>query len=106
MKWVGEQGPELIYTPGGEKIMTNADSMAFLEKYRIPAMPSVDHLLEGTGVRLASSSNKDMVEAISSLRKDLKNLKQVNVSIDEKGYRLSISKNNSRTEYLNRKAEL
>jgi len=41
MKLVGEQGPELIYTGGGDRIITAPDTAALLAKYDVPALPNV-----------------------------------------------------------------
>ncbi len=40
-KLVGEHGPELIYTPGGERIITAPDTAAILAKYDVPALPNL-----------------------------------------------------------------
>lgn len=37
-KWVGEEGPELIYDQGGYPIITHRESMKILEKYNIPSI--------------------------------------------------------------------
>ena len=37
-KWVGEEGPELIYDGGGYPIITHEESMKILEKYHIPTV--------------------------------------------------------------------
>lgn len=37
-KWVGEEGPELIYDQGGYPIITHKESMKILEKYNIPTV--------------------------------------------------------------------
>lgn len=38
LKWVGEEGPELIYDQGGYPIITHKESMKILEKYNIPTV--------------------------------------------------------------------
>lgn len=37
-KWVGEEGPELIYDQGGYPIITHRESMKIMEKYNIPSI--------------------------------------------------------------------
>jgi len=38
LKWVGEEGPELIYDQGGYPIITHRESMKIMEKYHIPSI--------------------------------------------------------------------
>lgn len=99
MKWVGEQGPELIYTPGGEKIITNSDSIALLEKYRIPSMPNVDHLLEGTGVHMTGSIDYEKLGSV--IAKNIPQPVKNNIVIDKNGFKVYSLGAGGSKEFLN-----
>lgn len=115
-KWVGEQGPELIYTKGGDKILSNNKSMQVAKTWETQIVPSDPYAIlagnipanhiqtlsdysmrsNGTAIdydKLAQAIHKNMPEINTTV---------VNNSIDEHGVRSFIQKGNSRTEILNK----
>lgn len=54
-KWVGEEGPELIYDRGGYPIITHRESMKILEKYNIESV-DIDSIQRGGFESMAASA--------------------------------------------------
>jgi len=110
-KWVGEEGPELIHTPGGEKIVTHSDSMQLLKMYGLsatpPPLPSGNSYVpigvNGIGQNVVVNDNGAVVSALGNIETKLENLKQVNITMDKSGFRSHLVKRNSTVEVLNDK---
>lgn len=111
-KWVGEEGPELIHTPGGEKIITHGDSMQLLKQYGLaatpPPLPSGNSYVP-VGINGVSGSpvfindNGAVVNALGSIEQKLDSLNQVNITLDKSGFKTHMVKRNHTIEYLNDK---
>lgn len=73
LKWVGEEGPELIYDDGGYPIITHKESMKILEKYNIPTVNFEKVETGGWGgladsARLQSFNDRNILVAIDRHR--------------------------------------
>lgn len=55
LKWVGEEGPELIYDKGGYPIITHKESMKIMDNYRIPTV-NIDKIESGGWDGLSESA--------------------------------------------------
>ena len=76
-KWVGEEGPELIYDRGGYPIITHRESMKILEKYNIESV-DIDSIQRGgfdgmaASAKLQGFSDSNMLVATDRLRESNK----------------------------------
>lgn len=105
MKLVGEEGPELIWTPGKEKIMTAPDTKKLLEKYRIPV--STDHLhatvsqFQTTNTGMSIDYQLLGKTITDNMLNGLDKKPRLNVSIDKQGFTTTLIKGNKKTVLLN-----
>lgn len=106
-KWVGEKGPELIHTPGGDKIMTHEDSMALMQKYQIPALPDNasfsmpvinDNILQSYH---STSTQIDYKKMAKSFAEELGNNPMLKVNIDRNGIVVRSIQKGRVVEHLN-----
>ena len=98
MAWVGEQGPELMYLKGGEKIISHPDSVALLQKYEMPfAAPTV----ATAKTTHTSSFTIDYDRLASSISKHAERLSRVHVNIDKNGFSIYHQSQNLRSEIRN-----
>jgi len=111
MKLVGEKGPELIWTPGGETIYNHQNSMDIIKAFNngnspipapLPQMPSfVPVRIGSTDMAVSGQDNKEVVQAISRLEDKMENLKQVNVQIDKGGFATHLLNRNHTVNLIN-----
>lgn len=99
-KWVGEQGPELINTPGGEKIITHPDSMALMAKYQIPNV-NLAPLLQGTGVTVAAGQPIDYDRLGKVIAGNIPSHANNHIHIDETGFSKFVVKGGNKTTVQN-----
>jgi len=76
-KWVGEEGPELIYDGGGYPIITHKESMKILEKYNIETV-DLDGIQKGgfgalgESAKLQGFNDRNLLVATDRLRQSNK----------------------------------
>ena len=76
-KWVGEEGPELIYDGGGYPIITHKESMKILEKYNIETV-DFDSIQKGgfgalgESAKLQGFNDRNLLVATDRLRQSNK----------------------------------
>lgn len=109
-KWVGEEGPELIHTPGGEKILTHSDSMELLKNYNLPSAPSftppIPHAPELSGIgSVIVQQGIDYNKLGTVIAEKLKANPQTVVKIDRGGLSLHIIEKGRKVEKLNNRYE-
>lgn len=105
-KWVGEEGPELIHTPGGEKILTHSDSMELLKSYNLPAAPSFTPPIPNApelvgGGNIIVKNEIDYKKMSKSIAEELRNNPQVVVNIDKGGLSVHVIEKGKKVEKLN-----
>ena len=100
-KIVGEEGPELIYTPGGEKVITAPDTAKILDAYNINTtkMPNMNKD-KGDVTQIPIFDYDKLSRAVAS---EMIKQPRLQVNIDEKGFSKRIIENRKRIEYLNNK---
>lgn len=104
LKWVGEQGPELIHDSGGYPIITapeSAEISRIFERYNIPTVPNYGSLAKVAASGMAIPAGIDYDRFAIALRKEMEKLPLEQHVFDESGYRKAVIKGNSKTEYLN-----
>lgn len=102
MKLVGEKGPELIYSKGGERIVPNKQTAKILSDYAIPSIPYMNAAEFGdvtTNSNLAIDYNK----LGKSVAEALKANPQTKISLDKNGYTTFIVQKASRFQFNNNK---
>lgn len=109
-KWVGEQGPELINTPGNHAIITAPESAqiaAIFDRYGLPSLQvpqfkasSVTNILNGSS---GGNVSLDYDEMGRSIARHLPEGTKVNISMDKDGVHAYVVKANSRVNYNNNK---
>lgn len=99
-KIVGEEGPELIYTPGGEKVITAPDTAKILENYNINTakMPQMKDNASVTQVPLF-----DYDRLSKAVAGELTKQPRLQINIDEQGFTKRLLEGRKRVEYLNNK---
>ena len=106
MKLVGEHGPELIYTPGGERIITAPDTAAILAKYEVPALPNVsaDVMMRANAQYITPVINEKSLakEIAGEIAKQSKPLLQ----FDKNGFTAHLVGKGGKTTILNNKYRL
>lgn len=109
MKLVGEEGPEIIYTPGGEKVFTAQDTQKLLQAYKVPVLFPFMHVSQTAlpvvpgpyQYKQPAAAQAEMILAMGRLEKKLENLRQVSIRIDENGFSKKLITKGQRSEYLN-----
>ncbi len=115
-KWVGEQGPELVYDKGGYAILNHPDSMALMRKYEIPALsdtaitrmastPSlspaaIQQMLKFTQTTTQIDYKQLAHEIGNEFGKNLNRLPQHKTIFDKNGFTEFVKKGNSETTYI------
>ena len=100
-KIVGEEGPELIYTPGGEKVITAPDTAKILDAYNINTTKMPNMNKDKSDVTQIPIFDYDKLSrAVAS---EMIKQPRLQVNIDEKGFSKRIIENRKRIEYLNNK---
>lgn len=111
-KWVGEQGPELINTPGGHAIITATDSnqlSAIFDKYGLPGLQVPQFKAASVSNMLSYQSDKTGGSAIDydemgrSIARHLPEGTKVNINMDKDGVHAYVTRSNSRVNYNNNK---
>lgn len=105
MKLVGEEGPELIYTPGGETVIPNADTQKILEKWSIPMPKVVDNMFlpVAAGNATAAIDYDRLSDAFASR---LAKNPTLNVKIDKDGLSMHVVTKAKSVTLLNQRYEL
>jgi phage-related tail protein len=101
MKLVGEQGPELIWTPGGETVIPHGDTAKILEAWSIP-LPNVNPALKtdmAIAAALPAGINYNKLAAV--LAQELRNNPSVNISMDNAGFAMHLLQKNKSVQLLN-----
>lgn len=98
-KLVGERGPELMWTPGHERIITHAESMQIMHKYNIPAF-SAPTLSDTTMGDLSKGFEFDYNKFGDVMAKKLKDNPQLVVNIDKHGLDTYIKSSMGRSKLL------
>lgn len=89
MKLVGEKGPELIYTPGGETVIPHGDTAKILEAWSIP-MPKVPEGVKGDMAIGMAIPPMDYDRIGSAVAGALAKNPSLNVRIDGEGFGMHI----------------
>ncbi len=110
-KWVGEEGPELINTPGGHAIITAPDSAlisSVFDKYGLPSLSvpqfnaaNISNLI--TAESGGSSLSLDYDQMGRSIAKHLPEGTKVNINMDKDGVHAYVVRSNARVNYNNNK---
>lgn len=100
-KIVGEEGPELIYTPGGEKVITAPDTAKILDAYNIKTakMPN----MEKTKTDVSQVPIFDYGKLSQAVAGELSKQPRLQVNIDEKGFTKRLIEGRQRIEFMQNK---
>lgn len=63
--------------------------------------PRMGRLIMGGSIMVAAQDNKELISEVKALRRDMKSHKQVDITLDEKGFTKSIHQGNAKTEIKN-----
>lgn len=95
-KWVGEEGPELINTPGGHQIKTHADSLAFANMFhRMDMLAGLSKVHVNERGDLVDTADTKMIGAMQEIGKKLDNITIQQHSFNRRGYESSIKEGNN-----------
>lgn len=101
MKLVGEQGPELIWTPGGETVIPHGDTAKILEAWSIP-VPNVNPALKtDAAIAAALPAGIDYNKLAQAFAQQLRNNPSVNISMDNNGFAMHLLQKNKSVQLLN-----
>lgn len=101
MKLVGEQGPELIWTPGGETVIPHGDTAKILEAWSIP-VPNVNPALKtDAAIAAALPAGIDYNKLAQAFAQELRNNPSVNISMDNNGFAMHLLQKNKSVQLLN-----
>ena len=101
MKLVGEQGPELIWTPGGETVIPHGDTAKILEAWSIP-VPNVNPALKtDAAIAAALPAGIDYNKLAQAFAQELRNNPSVNISMDNNGFAMYLLQKNKSVQLLN-----
>jgi len=101
MKLVGEEGSELIYTPGGETVIPHGDTAKILEAWSIP-VPNVNPALKtDMAIAAALPAGIDYNKLAVVLAQELRNNPSVNISMDNAGFAMHLIEKNKAMHLLN-----
>lgn len=101
MKLVGEEGPELIYTPGGETVIPHGDTAKILEAWSIP-VPNVNPALKtDMAIAAALPAGIDYTKLAQAFAQELRNNPSVNISMDNAGFAMHLLQKNKAVHLLN-----
>jgi hypothetical protein len=101
MKLVGEQGPELIWTPGGETVIPHGDTAKILEAWSIP-VPAVNPVLKtDAAIAAALPAGIDYNKLAQAFAQELRNNPSVNISMDNNGFAMHLLQKNKSVQLLN-----
>ena len=105
-KLVGEHGPELIYTPGGERIITAPDTAAILAKYDVPALPNVSPAI---AMRANLNHTHPLINEDTLAKKialEISKQTKPHLTFDKNGFTAHLINRGSKTTILNNKYKL
>lgn len=101
MKLVGEQGPELLWTPGGETVIPHGDTAKILQAWSIP-VPHVNPALKtDMAIAAALPAGIDYTKLAAVLAQELRNNPSVNISMDNAGFAMHLLQKNKNVQLLN-----
>lgn len=98
MKWVGEQGPELINDKGGYAIIPNKEAMQIAAKWDVPTLPSVS---DDVQTSLQMPVGIDYTRLARTLAMELRNNPQTNIKFDKTGFASYLITQSERKQILN-----
>jgi DNA repair exonuclease SbcCD ATPase subunit len=113
MAWIGERGPEIMWIPEGASIVPANLSKTLtpeaMKRYdipmpRLPEMPRYE--VDTTEIRQRQyglTIDYDKLGRAVAENVHIPDVSQLNVSMDEDGFRKYLIKGNSRTEFLNKR---
>lgn len=104
MKWVGEQGPELINDGGGYAIIPNHDAMKIAEKWDVPTMPSFTPPMPNApdiGMTQVTQERIDYNKLGTIIAEKLRANPQTVVNIDKGGFAIHVLEKGRKVERLN-----
>lgn len=97
-KWVGEEGPELINTPGGEEIKTHADSMAFANLFnKMDSLADLSSIHVNDKGQLVETNPefKKLISTMESVKESVDNVTIQQNIFDRRGYTSAVKEGNS-----------
>lgn len=101
MKLVGEEGPELLWTPGGETVIPHGDTAKILQAWSIP-VPHVNPALKtDMAIAAALPAGIDYNKLAVVLAQELRNNPSVNISMDNAGFAMHLLQRNKTVQLLN-----
>lgn len=100
-KLVGEEGPELIYEPGGAKVITAPDTAKILAAYQIPAVPDASGLKGALAIGPGMPAGIDYNKLGDVIAEKLRKNPQTMINIDKGGFSTHIISKSSSIELLN-----
>jgi hypothetical protein len=103
MKLVGEQGPELIYTPGGERIIAAPETAMLLEKYGVPQLPLIPAVKGGAYATGPAIPALDYNKLAKSVAEAIRANPSAHVHLDKSGFSTYMAQKGSRHTQLNNK---
>jgi hypothetical protein len=110
MKLVGEEGPELLWTPGGEKVITAPDTARFLEAYNIPMLSTFPRIdikdmaalkVSPFGGDVEGAGRMDYDSLGRALARHLPAPVVNSIQLNEKGFIKHLTRRGNSTEYVN-----
>lgn len=102
-KWVGEEGPELINTPGGEEIKTHADSMAFANLFnRMDQLAGLSSMSVNSSGALVETNPeyKKLISTMEAVKDSMDNVTIQQNIFDRRGYHNAIIEGDNVTYVL------
>ena len=103
MKLVGEKGPELIWTPGGETVIPHADTAKILEAWSIPMANLPNDLKGNNAIGYGMPGGIDYKIMAKSFSEELRNNPSINVQLDGNGFGIHIIEKGRKISLLNSK---
>ena len=97
-KWVGEEGPELINTPGGEQIKTHADSVAFANLFnRMDSLADLSsiHVNDKGELVETNPEYRKLISTMESVKESIDNVTIQQTILDRRGYHSAVIEGNS-----------
>lgn len=101
MKLVGEQGPELIYTPGGERIIPADATARILAQYQVPTMLGID--ANAFAAQNSTSTDINYDKLGRTVAEALKANPQTLINMDKSGLTTYLIQRGNKHQMLNNK---
>lgn len=102
MALVGEEGPELVYLNKGSKVITHPETMAIMDKYGVPAIPSISMDMPAFNVDNSNAGAQINYKKLgAAVANAMEKNPRVMVNIDKAGLHTFLLSKNRRIERLN-----